>query len=174
MTCAFSCTQMILRFTSVSSLLTGAVHKVEHCLAEIRDWMERNYLKMNDDKTVVSGRHPTSSFQPWNHSHQAGRVRRYSFTQCQKHRRGVRQRDVDEAASDPCLSSSLYWHLHTISTIRSSITQDAAVKLVLALVVSRLDFANALYYTGAAGLSHLPAAESAECCCEDGLSRRTA
>ena len=130
---------------------------------------------MNDDKTVhISGRHATSSFQPWNHSHQAGTVRPYSFTQCQKDRRGVRQRDVVGAASDPCLSSSLYWHLHTISTIRSSITQDAAVKLVLALVVSRLDFANALYYTGAAGLSHLPAAESAECCCEDCGSRRTA
>ena len=37
-----------------------------------------------------------------------------------------------------------YWHLHTISTIRSSITLDAAVTLVLALVVSRLDLANAL------------------------------
>ena len=37
-----------------------------------------------------------------------------------------------------------YWHLHTISTIHSFITLDAAVKLVLALVVSRLDFANAL------------------------------
>ena len=37
-----------------------------------------------------------------------------------------------------------YWHLHTISTIRSFITLDAAVKLVLALVVSRLDFANVL------------------------------
>ena len=37
-----------------------------------------------------------------------------------------------------------YRHLHTISTIRSSITQDAAVKLVLALVISSLDFTNPL------------------------------
>ena len=37
-----------------------------------------------------------------------------------------------------------YCHLHTISTIRFSITLDAAVKLVLALVVSRLDLTNAL------------------------------
>ena len=36
-----------------------------------------------------------------------------------------------------------YWHLHTISTIRSTITLEATVKLVLAFVVSRLDFANA-------------------------------
>ena len=38
----------------------------------------------------------------------------------------------------------VYWSLHTISSIHSSITLDAAVKLVLDLVVWRLDFASAL------------------------------
>ena len=32
-----------------------------------------------------------------------------------------------------------YWHLHSISTIRSTITQEAAVKLAVSLVLSRLD-----------------------------------
>ena len=72
----------------------AVVHKVKHCLAEIRDWMERNYLKMNDDKTIAvvatPPRHSNRGI-----SHQAGRVRRDSFTQCQKHWSGVRQRDVD-------------------------------------------------------------------------------
>ena len=63
-----------------------------------------------------------------------------------------------------------YWHLHTISTICSSITLNATVKLALAFVVSRLDFQCQRTTTGAAGMSHLPAAESAECCRKDGGS----
>ena len=41
-------------------------------------------------------------------------MRCYSFTQCQKHRSGVRQQDVHGAASDPCQVA--YWQLRTIST----------------------------------------------------------
>ena len=35
-----------------------------------------------------------------------------------------------------------YWHLHSTSTIRSTIVQEAAAKLAASLVLSRLDFGN--------------------------------
>ena len=92
----------------------AAVRKVEHCLAEIRDSMERNYLKMNDKTIAVVAtppRHPNHGITVI----KLGEcIRSYSFTQGQKHRSGVRQRDVDGAASDPCLSSSLLAPAHDI------------------------------------------------------------
>ena len=47
-------TQVYIRFITADwQDQEAAVHKVEHCLAEIRDWMERTYLKMNDNKTIA-------------------------------------------------------------------------------------------------------------------------
>lgn len=37
-----------------------------------------------------------------------------------------------------------YWHLHSISTIRSCLSREATERLVLSLVISRLDYGNAL------------------------------
>ena len=47
-------TQVYIRFIIADwQDKAAALRKVEHFVAEIRDWMERNYLKMNDDKTIA-------------------------------------------------------------------------------------------------------------------------
>ena len=116
---------------------------VEHCLAEIRDWIERNYLKMNDDKTIaVAATPPRHS----NHEIIVMKLGECDGTPSHSARNiGVvfdSGMSMEQQVTHVCQVA--YWHLHTISTIHSSITLDAAVKLVLTLAVSRLDFANAL------------------------------
>ena len=45
-------TQLYLSF-DVSKDLSECVKKMEECVAEIREWMRKNMLKLNDDKTDV-------------------------------------------------------------------------------------------------------------------------
>ena len=121
----------------------AAVHKVEHCLAEIHDWMERNYLKMNDDKTIAVVATPSRHS---NHGITVIKLGECDVTPSPSARniRLVFDSGMLMKQQMTHVCQVAYWHLHMISTIRFSITQDAAVKLVLALVVSRLDFANTL------------------------------
>ena len=104
--------------------------------------MERNDLKMNDNKTIaVVATPPRHS----NHGITVIKLGECDVTPPPSARNiGVLFDSwmlMEQQVTHACQVA--YCHLHTISTICSSITQDA-VKLVLALVVSCLDFANAL------------------------------
>ena len=44
------------------------------------------------------------------------------------------------------ICQTAYWHLHNISTVRSCLTPEAAASVMHSLVISRLDYGNALVY----------------------------
>ena len=124
---------------------TKALDAIMKCLSDIRSWMVRNKLKLNDDKTeflVVSSRKTSATF---NCSVKIGDTSVSPSTSCRN--LGVifdRNIALDKHISSVC-RSTLY-HLRSIGSIRYLITQEAAAQLVHSLVTSRLDYCNSLLY----------------------------
>ena len=120
--------------------------RLEACIAEIRDWMKSNHLKLNDTKTefLVIGS-PThlrqlskdgikigeSIIPPAIAARNIGATFDNSLT-------------MKQHVNAMCRAG--YCHIKNIGRVRGSLTQDASVNLIHAFVTSRLDQMNALLY----------------------------
>lgn len=118
--------------------------KVESCITELKMWMTRHFLQLNDAKTEVvcfaskrSGIDPdsykvkvgTSEIQPSSTAKNLGVVFDQHLT-------------MENFIASTC--QSCYFHLKDIAAIRDSLTNAAASQLVHSLVTSRLDYCNSL------------------------------
>jgi hypothetical protein len=138
-------TQLYIRF-SISDLedRASAIRRIQDCLAELRAWMSSNLLKLNDDKTVaiVAASHHHQS----KHNITVIKIGDCDITPSPYARNiGVifdSEMSMVEQVRQVCRTA--YWHLHNIGSVRSCLSEDAAARLVLSLVVSRLDYGNAL------------------------------
>ena len=140
-------TQLYISFQpSNADSVQNAVDKVSSCVSAIKTWMTTHFLKLNEDKTevlVVS--------TPYIHK---------SFSIPTLVIDGVEVRTADKVRDlGVTLDSAMQYHhhinnvvrnayyqLHRISRIRSYLTEGATKSLIHALVISRLDYCNALYY----------------------------
>lgn len=115
-------------------------------MAEVKEWMLRNHLKMNDSKT---------EFVIFGSNIQLGKLRSSSIT--------IGDTQIQSSASarnigaifDETLSMkeqvnatcrACYFHLRNLSKVRDSLTMDAATSLVHAFISSKLDYLNALLF----------------------------
>jgi hypothetical protein len=123
-----------------------AVKSIETCISDIRSWMKRNYLKLNEDKTemlVFSTRQKLSlvnslqlqigdtTIRPSSSAKNLG----ITFDTCLT---------MDSHISNVCKAS--YFQIRNIASIRKYLSIAAVKTLVQALVTSRLDYANSLLY----------------------------
>ena len=139
-------TQLYIKFemTEINRLLS--LRRIEQCLNDIRAWMGDNQLKVNDDKTValvLSSRNNRA-----NHNITVIKIGDCDITPSPTGRNiGVifdtEMSMVSHVKHVCCIS---YYHLRNIASIRSCLTQKAAVRLVYSLVISRIDYANCLLY----------------------------
>jgi len=113
---------------------------------EIRQWMNANRLRLNEDKTQFT----------W-----LGTPHQLSEVQCQTiSLRGV---DIQISTEVTCLgvlldsrltfaphvrrlSGKCFYHLRQLKTVRRSLTEDAAKSLVHAFVTSRIDYCNSVIH----------------------------
>ena len=118
--------------------------RTSECYSDVKNWMTNNKLKLNDDKTeaiLISTRQKLSQLPP------------LSLQLCNT------TIPISESAKnlgvhlDSTLSmqnfvsqtaKSCYYHLRRISLIRKHLTTEATVKLVLCLIMSRIDYCNSL------------------------------
>ena len=125
---------------NIQTLLT----RTSECYSDVKNWMTNNKLKLNDDKTeaiLISTRQKLSQLPP------------LSLQLCNT------TIPISESAKnlgvhlDSTLSmqnfvsqtaKSCYYHLRRISLIRKHLTTEATVKLVLCLIMSRIDYCNSL------------------------------
>ena len=121
-----------------------AISRLTTCLAEIRQWMVLNFVKLNDDKTeylVITSPHMQNKIVPQNLQvgcvsvppSENARNLGVFFDQCMK---------MDKHISKVCQAT--YYQLRNISAIRSLLTRSAAESLIHSLVTSRIDFCNSL------------------------------
>ena len=138
-------TQLYLSFSVNDS--AQAMEKLQKCIADIRKWMRDNHLKLNDTKTefLVIGNtsltkqlHDASSITLGDANISAVNHARNIGVIIDSHL------DLVQHVSSVCRTCYLY--IHNISKIRCYLNEDAAAKIVNALVTSRLDYANAILY----------------------------
>ena len=116
------------------------------CITEMRKWLEANRLTLNDDKTVVatlsSGR---STKQPLPLRLPIGQsVVSPSTTALNLGVIFDAHLSMEKNVNDVCRRA--YYHLRRISRIRPFLSQRAAKVLTDSLVLSRLDYCNALHF----------------------------
>jgi hypothetical protein len=127
-----------------SSEWSDAVARVDKCMSEIGDWMSMNSLKLNHDKFEFIIFHPrkrdfnplqytlpltNGTYQPASHVRNLGTVQDCCLSM---------ERHISSVIK------TCYHQIRCIGKIRRYITTDACKALVHGLVVSRLDYANAL------------------------------
>lgn len=123
----------------------AALLSVTQCIKDIRSWMIRSKLKINDDKTeflILSSQR--SKYNP-KQSLSIGKSVVQSSDSCRN--LGVmfdRHLTLNSHISAVCRNTLFY--LRKIGSIRSLLTDTAAAQLVHALVSSRLDYCNSLLY----------------------------
>ncbi len=122
-----------------------AIQTIENCIAEIRDWMASNKLKLNDSKTEVL---ELSSAPPSAPTTTTVKI-------------GSEDISPSHAAKnlgvtlDPSMSLSSHitqtckaanFQLYRISPIRKYLTNDATQIILHSLVLSKLDYCNSIFY----------------------------
>ena len=136
--------QLYVFVKPVQANVDGAIGRLEKCCHDIRTWMRRNFLKLNDDKTevlLIGSRQQLSkialpgvtvgesSIAPATSVGDLGAVFHTHMTMVQH---------VN------ALSQSARYHIRNIGKIRRFLDCDSCEKIVHAFVTSRLDLNNAL------------------------------
>ena len=124
----------------------AALERLETCIEEIRNWMEANYLKLNDSKT---------EFVIFGTQIDLAKVSGWTITVGNSEILPSKSARNIGAFMDSALNMethinniirSCYAQLHSISKIRRYLTIDAAKTIVHAFLLSRLDNLNSLLY----------------------------
>jgi len=134
-----------LYFHTAPAMVDNKVQRLVVCVEKIRQWMNANWLKLNEDKTQFI----------W-----LGTPHQLSEVQCQKiSLRGV---DIQISTEVTCLgvlldsklfaphtrrlSGKCFYHIRQLKTVRRSLTEDVAKSLVHAFVTGRIDCCNSVIY----------------------------
>jgi len=126
--------------------LTSSLQTLEYCIAEIRSWMAKNMLKLNDDKSdvlYVASPHYLKSIntqgihigeiciKPNNKVKNLGVI----FDQCLR---------MEDHVTTVCRAA--YFHLKNIRSLKPYLTHKALLTVTHAFITSRIDYCNSLLY----------------------------
>ena len=145
-------TQLYTTFNPNSSL--NAIERMEACIAEVRLWMAKHFLKLNDSKT---------EFIMFGTDTNVAKItaRTVSVGDSEVEPSGA-VRDIG-VMLDSALTmrphvnkivKSCYYQIRSLSKIRKYLTEDSAKSLTHAFVTSRLDGMNSLLYKVPDCLTH--------------------
>ena len=134
--------QLFWHFPFDALSLSTAVHRIEKCIDELKEWMTTNYLQMNDSKSEilpVIPRHKTNMTEGLRvrvGSHYVTAVRHVK-------NQGVyayldRHLDMTTQVSRTISTCSL--HMRNIAQILRYLTRPTTERVVNALITSRLDY----------------------------------
>jgi len=137
-------TQLSIFVRPIQGLVDGAVGRIELCVRDIRIWMRKNFLKLNDSKTELvvmgSSKHVAKVHIP-------GVVVGDSLTTPSPHVRdlgAVLDSEMTMVQHVNAVCRSVHYQIHNIGRIRRFLTQEACKQIVRASVTSRLYFCNSL------------------------------
>ena len=122
--------------------------QLEECVAEVRQWMAENMLKLNDDKTeylVIGSRHMLRQVPQSLLSIQVG-DKIIAATPAARNI-GVMvdsALSMEQQVTNVC--RACYAGLRDVAKIRKYLTEETTKKLIIAFVISKLDGNNALLY----------------------------
>ena len=120
--------------------------RIELCVSEIREWMNQNMLKLNDDKTELIVF--TSKYKQDLYNYLSITIGG-SVVDCSSQVRDlvvIFDRVVSLHQHVSYTSKTCRFHLRNISKIRKYLPQDISVVLIKSLVMLILDYSNGLLY----------------------------
>ena len=122
-----------------------AISRLECCIADVKDWMSRNKLKLNDSKTEVV--HVTSRFTPTEPvKHVTIGNSAISPTDAARNLGVIFDQHLSMTAHVNNLCKSASFVLRSIGQLRKYLDRATTEKLVHAFVTSRLDYCNCLLF----------------------------
>ena len=125
------------------SCVNDLIFSVEQCISDVKDWMEINKLKLNDDKTEVILLNP-KKYQI-DVSHVSIGIENVDFTHSAKNLGFY----IDEDLSMDChitnLSRAIYLEIRRLKQISKFVSESCLKTLAASFILSRLDYCNALY-----------------------------
>lgn len=150
--------QLFLDFIpSEPTSIQMALSRLSACICEIKLWMTKNMLKLNDSKTEFF-----IAISSWNKRKLPPGIHLEIGTETVKPSETVRNLGVlfdSHLSMSPHVTSlctSLTYHLRNITRIRRFLDRDTCHHIVRSLILSRLDYANAvLLGTNASNISRL-------------------
>ena len=119
--------------------------RITACVADIRTWMIQNKLKINDDKTEFLILHSSHKEFTANLNFEIGQTLVKPSDTCRN--LGVifdSHMKMENQIQSIC--QSVNFHLRSINSVRDSLTDEATVLLVHALITSKLDYCNSLLH----------------------------
>ena len=125
---------------------TIALDKINLCISDLRTWMIKHKLKINDSKTEFMVL--TSSFLKQQFNDLQIKVGNSQIKPSTTARNlGVTfdsHLNLESHINSVCRSA--YFHLRNIRSVRKMLTYDACSQLIHALVTVRIDYCNSLLY----------------------------
>jgi hypothetical protein len=121
------------------------ITQIEHSVDEIRTWMRDNMLKLNDNKTevILFGNNISKSFMS-NISIKIGADQIHPSLTSVRNLGVLCDNNMNSFDQISKTCKSAFFHLHRISKISKYLTTFATKQLIHSLVISRLDYNNAL------------------------------
>ena len=122
----------------------SARKQAEACILEIKSWMSKNKLKLNDEKTeflIMTSKYQQHKIQ--DHSIYVGTATIHAS----KRARNLGIVFDDNLCMDQHVKrvyQSGYFHIRNVSSIRKILTDETAATIIHALITSRIDNGNSL------------------------------
>ena len=129
-------------YISVEPSQTTAIHALTKCMSAITDWMNSNFLKLNEDKTEVLLIGPKKKRAKLHSSlgdlsiHIKDKVTSLGV---------VIDSDLSFEPHINKITKSAFFHLRNVNKVRGLAPRQDAEKLIHAFVTSRIDYCNALF-----------------------------
>ena len=126
----------------VSNNENEAMVLLRNCLTDAMSWFVANHFKVNDDKTKLMYFTPRKDFNPCFHFTLGPELIEPSSS---IESLGIKlDSTMSMEARIGAVTQSVYFHVRNIAKIRSYLSLDTAKTLVQTLIISRLDYCNAL------------------------------
>ena len=142
-------TQLYLSFKpGCTSEATLAKNKLESCIEEIKQWMNKNMLKLNDEKTelLLLTTQKMGSKHSFNGINIGNSNSKITTSEKVKNLGVIFDSTLRSESYVSQICKVSHYHLHNISRVRRSLTTEAARSFIHAYVTSRLDYCNSLLY----------------------------
>ena len=139
-------TQLYMTMDHSNNDWRDGLARIELCVFEIREWMNRNMLKLNDDKTeliVFTSKYKQDLYNDLTITI-GGTV--VDCSSQVKDLGVIFDRVLSLRQHASYTSKTCRYHLRNISRIKKYISQDISVVLIKSLIMSRLDYSNGLLY----------------------------
>ena len=121
-----------------------AIENVQHCCSEIKVWMDKNRLKLNEDKTEVllCGPPRRRECVPADSLCVGGST--VQFSDVVKTLGVYFDSDLSFQNQVSSIVKTCFYHIRSLSKIRPLITRKAANSMAVSLILSKLDYCNSI------------------------------